>query len=145
MSERTERLLRELSASIREDIGALPVGVVELGVEIKAARAASRLSLEDVAQRSGFTKSHVWELEQGRARNPTVSMIAGLSEALGVPFQRLAQAALISSKTKDERRRINLDGVGRDPRPHPVCSETTIRTQILSSDAQSVRPDGGEG
>lgn len=107
MSERTERLLRELSASIREDIGALPVGVLELGAEIKAARTDARLSLEDVAQRSGFTKSHVWELEQGRARNPTVSMIAGLSEALGVPFQRLAQAALISSKTQAERKRLN--------------------------------------
>lgn len=84
MSERTEKLLRELATSIREDIGALPVGVLDLGREIRAARDSSRLSLQEVADRSGFTKSHIWELEQGRARNPTVSVIAGLSEALAL-------------------------------------------------------------
>lgn len=94
MSERTESLLRELAASIREDVGALPAGVLTLGEEMRAARASSRLSLQEVASRSGFTKSHVWEIEQGRARNPTVGMIAGLSKALGIPFLRLAQAAL---------------------------------------------------
>ena len=94
MSERTERLLRELAASIREDIGALPTGVQTLAEEIKTARKLNRMSLQGVADASGYTKSHVWELEQGRSRNPTVAMIAALSKALGVPFLRLAQAAL---------------------------------------------------
>lgn len=40
---------------------------------------------------------------------------------------------------------VTPDGVGRDPRPHPVGSETTVCQRILSSDAQSVRPDGGGG
>lgn len=94
MSERTERLLRELAASIREDVGALPTGVATLQEEVKLARTAARMSLQEVADASGFTKSHVWEIEQGRSRNPTVALIHGLSKALGVPFFRLAQAAL---------------------------------------------------
>lgn len=94
MSERTNNLLRELAASIREDIGALPSNVLTLAEEIKAARTCARMSLQEVADRSGFTKSHVWEVEHGRSRNPTVGMIHGLSRALGVPFLRLAQASL---------------------------------------------------
>jgi len=101
MSERTEHLLRELAAAIREEVGALPENVLTLGEELKLARSRSRMSLQEVADASGFTKSHVWEVEQGRARNPTVGMIAGLSRGLGVPFLRLAQAALNTSEARE--------------------------------------------
>lgn len=47
-------------------------------------RAARRMSLQEVAEASGFTKSHVWELEQGRSRNPTVRAVWSLASALGV-------------------------------------------------------------
>jgi transcriptional regulator with XRE-family HTH domain len=94
MSARIERLMLELTAAIREEMAQVPEGVGTLGEEIARARSAARLSLQEVADRSGFTKSHVWELEQGRTRNPTIGMVAGLSRALGVSFQRLAQAAL---------------------------------------------------
>lgn len=51
---------------------------------IKETRKARNMSLDDVAASSGFTKSHVWELEQGKSRNPTVRAVWGLSKALGV-------------------------------------------------------------
>ncbi|QZP07806.1 helix-turn-helix domain-containing protein [Caenibius sp. WL] len=51
---------------------------------IRSTRSARKMSLDDVASASGFTKSHVWELEQGRSRNPTVKAVWGLSRALGV-------------------------------------------------------------
>ena len=98
MSARIERLVQELTATIREEVAAMPENVLTLGEELLAARQRSRMSLQEVADRSGFTKSHVWEVEKGRSRNPTVGMISGLSKALGVPFLRLAQAALNSSE-----------------------------------------------
>lgn len=52
------------------------------------------LSLQDVADRAGITKSHMWELEQGRAVNPTIATINGLAKALGIPFVQLAAGAL---------------------------------------------------
>lgn len=94
MSARTEALMRDLQAAVREEVAALPDNVLTLGEEIAVARANGRLSLQEVADAAGFTKSHVWEVEKGRATNPTVAMIDGLSRALGVPFLRLAQAAL---------------------------------------------------
>lgn len=51
---------------------------------IRAARKARNMSLEDVALSSGFTKSHIWELERGSSRNPTVRAVWGLAKALAV-------------------------------------------------------------
>lgn len=99
MSQRTENLLRELAASIREDAAELPANVLTLGEELQMARANAKMTLQEVSNVSGFTKSHVWEVEKGRARNPTIGMVSGLSKALGVPFLRLAQAALNTAET----------------------------------------------
>jgi transcriptional regulator with XRE-family HTH domain len=101
MSARTERLLQELTAAIREEVAALPANVLTLGEEVLAARTQARMSLQEVADAAGFTKSHVWEVEKGRARNPTIGMVAGLSKALGVPFLRLAQAALNTAEDRE--------------------------------------------
>lgn len=94
MGARVEELMRDLAAAIREEVGALPTGVGTLGEEVERARTSARLSLQEVADGSGLTKSHVWEIAKGRSRNPTIAAVAGLSKALGVPFLRLAQAAL---------------------------------------------------
>jgi transcriptional regulator with XRE-family HTH domain len=52
------------------------------------------MSLQDVADRAGITKSHMWELEQGRAVNPTIKTVNGVAIALGIPFAQLAEGAL---------------------------------------------------
>lgn len=93
MSARTEKLLRELAAVIREEIGGLPNNVLTLGEEVRIAREAARMSLQEVATAAGLSKSHVWEIEKGRSKNPTIALVLALSKALGVPFLRLAQAA----------------------------------------------------
>lgn len=61
---------------------------------IAAARAESGFSLQQVADLAGITKSHLWDLEQGRSVNPTVKTIHGLSQALGQTFAYLAQGAI---------------------------------------------------
>lgn len=42
------------------------------------------LSLQEVADRAGLSKSHVWDLEQGRSRNPTIDTAVRLARAFGV-------------------------------------------------------------
>lgn len=71
---------------------------------IKDERAVLGLSLQEVADRAGITKSHMWELEQGRAVNPTVWTVYGLSRALGVPFSKMAAGALNDTEDKDASR-----------------------------------------
>jgi transcriptional regulator with XRE-family HTH domain len=126
MSARVERLMRELAAAMREEIGALPDNILTLGEEVKAARAYSRMSLQEVADAAGFTKSHVWEVEAGRARNPTVGLISGLSKALGVPFLRLAQAALNTAETPPPADAAAQPRTEPDPSPSPGRSSTPL-------------------
>lgn len=52
-------------------------------------REALNLSLQAVADRSGLTKSHVWELENGGAINPTLNAMTGIARALGVSLDYL--------------------------------------------------------
>jgi len=57
---------------------------VALGTRIKLLRELRDMSLQQVADAAGLTKSHVWEMEQGRSVNPTVNAVWGLSAALVV-------------------------------------------------------------
>lgn len=61
---------------------------------IAAERERLDMSLQEVADRAGITKSHMWELEQGRSVNPTIATVHGLAKALGIPFVELAAGAL---------------------------------------------------
>jgi|SRR5690349_16446386 len=56
---------------------------VAFGSRIKELRKVRRMSLQEVGDAAGFTKSHVWELETGRSVNPTVRAIWSLARALG--------------------------------------------------------------
>lgn len=51
---------------------------------MKMLRDMRDMTLQQVADAADLTKSHVWELEQGRAVNPTVAAVWGLSRALSV-------------------------------------------------------------
>lgn len=52
------------------------------------------MSLQIVANRAGITKSHLWNLEQGRSNNPTIRTVYRLAKALNIPFDALALGAL---------------------------------------------------
>lgn len=51
---------------------------------IREARKSRGLSLQQVADGSGLTKSYVWELERGNIKNLTVRAAFSMAEALGV-------------------------------------------------------------
>lgn len=59
-----------------------PTITAHMAAFIKTRRSQLRLSLDDVANRIGSSKAHIWELENGRSKNPTIWMILGLCEAL---------------------------------------------------------------
>ena len=52
-------------------------------------RKERRLSLEELATSAGITKSHLWELEQGRSKNPTIATCVALARALGISLEYL--------------------------------------------------------
>jgi len=67
------------------------------------------LSLQDVADRAGMTKSHIWEIEAGNARNPTLGAMIGIAKALGVSLDYLTGTSNSVPDIHPEAMRIALE------------------------------------
>ncbi|MEI6486987.1 MAG: helix-turn-helix transcriptional regulator [Sphingomonadales bacterium] len=62
---------------------------MSLGAKLKALRLKKGLSLQDLADAVGASKAHIWDLETGRAKNPTVELLTKLSTVLGTSIADL--------------------------------------------------------
>ena len=60
-----------------------------IGERVRIERKRKKLSLQALGNAAGFTKSHIWELEQGNVNNPSAAMMLGLSSALHVSVEQL--------------------------------------------------------
>jgi transcriptional regulator with XRE-family HTH domain len=60
-----------------------------LAARLKQIRTARRKSLQDVADEVGASKAHIWDLETGRAKNPSIDLLTRLSRCLGVSVAEL--------------------------------------------------------
>ena len=69
-------------------------------------RDARGLSLQDVADRAGIAKSHVWQIEQGKSANPTIATTVGIARALGVSLDYLAGLSAVQPDLHPEALRI---------------------------------------
>lgn len=78
-----------------------------LGETIRVRRHFRSMSLQNVADEAQITKSHVWELERGKACNPTVQTILNLSVAL--ELDPCALAGLAFADLTDVRVRPQLE------------------------------------
>src|ERR1051326_2324780 len=55
-----------------------------LAAKLKQLRTAKRKSLQDVADEVGASKAHIWDLETGRAKNPSIELLTKLSRCFDV-------------------------------------------------------------
>lgn len=60
-----------------------------LASRLKELRVQKGKSLQDLADQIGVSKAHIWDLEQGRAKNPTIELLTKLSGALGTSIADL--------------------------------------------------------
>lgn len=93
----------------------------DLGIGKRAAelRALRGLSLQKVADRAGLTKSWLWEIEQGRQKNPTINSAIALARALGVSLDYLTGLSPSQPDLHPEALRIavEIDAILRDKQP----------------------------
>lgn len=61
----------------------------KLGLRLRTFRMRKKLSLQELADKIGASKAHVWDLEQGKTRNPSLGLLTELSRALGVSIKDL--------------------------------------------------------
>ncbi|MUT27303.1 MULTISPECIES: helix-turn-helix transcriptional regulator [Mesorhizobium] len=54
--------------------------MVELAVRLKQLRMRSGKSLQEVADAVGASKAHIWDLERGASKNPSLILLKGLAD-----------------------------------------------------------------
>ncbi len=69
-----------------------------IGSRIKALRKARGLSLQELGDSSGFSKSHVWEMESGKVSNPSAAMIVSFAASLNTDIDHLLYGSLGSGR-----------------------------------------------
>ena len=65
----------------------------ELGRKIKAHRKQRGMTLDQLAARTGSSKSYIWELENKNAPHPSAEKIFAIAKALGVTPEFLLEEA----------------------------------------------------
>lgn len=73
---------------------------------LKHAREAAGLSQAELARRAGLTGSYISVLESRRRRPPTPKVIRSLCKALGIPDEKLQEAAALERSPAAVRRRL---------------------------------------
>jgi transcriptional regulator with XRE-family HTH domain len=63
--------------------------MTDFGKRIKALRSKKKQSLQKIADAVGVSKTHIWELETGRSRNPSVGLLVKLADYYKVTIASL--------------------------------------------------------
>lgn len=84
----------------RRDIG------LYIARQTKGLREARGLTLRELADRVGTSKSYIWEIEGGNIKKPTIEMALALSRALGVSFDELTGISTAQLALHPEAMRI---------------------------------------
>ena len=58
--------------------------MIKLAARLNQLRLRKGESLQEVATAVGVSKAHIWELEKGRADNPSMGLVTRLAEHFGV-------------------------------------------------------------
>lgn len=112
---------------------------IGLGRRLRLARIAKGLSIEDVAQGSGMSKSFLSRFERDIAQASVASLLR-LCDTIGIPPATLFELPETSFVAAGQGAPINLGGVG--------MSETIIsgmRNEHLLALHSVIRPGGGSG
>ena len=60
-----------------------------IGVTIKKLRIEKNQSLQDVADAVSASKAHIWEIEKGNSKNPSIELLTKLAVHFGVTISHL--------------------------------------------------------
>lgn len=96
---------------------------MSLATKLQKLRTAKRESLQDVADAIGASKAHVWELEKGTAKKPSIELVRALAEHFGVSIASLVGEA--PDETTDEEQLLVMyrDLKGLDEKDRQVLED----------------------
>lgn len=77
-----------------------------LATRVAKLRRSKDQSLQEVADAVGVSKAHIWELEKGRADNPSMALVTRLADHFGVSVAFLAGEDVESSDADRQLQRM---------------------------------------
>lgn len=96
---------------------------MSLGLRISELRRKSGQSLQQVADAVGVSKAHIWELEKGRADNPSVGLVTRLADHFGVSVSLLVNEDIDSPDADVELQRMFRQARELDPRDRAILDD----------------------
>lgn len=106
---------------------------MSFAVRLKHQRLKKGYSLQKLADETGASKAHMWDLETGRTSNPSLEVLTGLSRALDVSI-----AALVGEDTEETPDNGDTVAMFRDLKE---LSESDRETIKLMMERLRKRPD----
>jgi transcriptional regulator with XRE-family HTH domain len=80
---------------------------MNIGEKLFSLRQKSGQSLQQVADKVGVSKAHVWELEKGRSKNPSFELVRKLATHYGVSIDVLTGEAAEPNESDLQIERIH--------------------------------------
>ncbi len=122
--------------------------VAQFGERLRSAREESRMTLDQVASKTGLSKAHLSRLESGE-RQPSVAALVELSRALGIAISRLlgenTNQGRVSISTGEEARH-EANGLSIAVRSGFLGSSVLEALHVLvSTDRTSTAPASHQG
>jgi transcriptional regulator with XRE-family HTH domain len=96
---------------------------MSLAVRIGRLRRRKDESLQDVADAVGVSKAHIWELEKGRAQNPSFGLITRLADHFGVSLAYLVGEDVESPDADRDLQRMFRQAAKLDKREREILND----------------------
>lgn len=96
---------------------------MSLATKLQKLRTAKRESLQDVADAIGASKAHVWELEKGTAKKPSIELVRALAEHFGVSIASLVGEAPDEANDEEQLMVMYRDLKGLDEKDRLVLED----------------------
>lgn len=108
---------------------------MDIGERLFNLRQKSGESLQQVADKVGVSKAHVWELEKGRSRNPSFDLVRKLAAHYNVSIDVLCGDADEPTGKEMEISRINRGLDELSPRDRAIVEEMIAAMKARSAEA----------
>lgn len=96
---------------------------MSLGLRLSDLRRKKAESLQQVADAVGVSKAHIWEMEKGRANNPSMALVTRLADHFGTTVAFLVGEEIESSDADSELQGMFRRAKKLDARERTILGE----------------------
>ncbi len=107
---------------------------MSIGERLFSLRQKNGESLQQVADKVGVSKAHVWELEKGRSSNPSFDLVRKLAAHYGVPIDVLTGTVSEPGPEDLQIERIHRGLAGLSERDRNIVEQMIRSMQQKSPD-----------